>query len=193
MQINRNEISIDKELTNLDKFVIDFIKILKKSKVNYVVVSGYVSILFGRSRATEDIDILIPKLNFNEFKKLWDNLNGYQCMTQNVKESYEILKEGSNIRLHKKDKFIPNIELKFSKNELDNYSLEKRFKIKIRKDIIYISPLDLQIPYKLFLGSQKDIEDARFLYQLVKDRINEDKLNYFAEKLKVSKKLKLIK
>jgi hypothetical protein len=44
--IDKKEIILDKELNNLDKFVIDFVSLLD----NYVIVSGYVSILFGRSR-----------------------------------------------------------------------------------------------------------------------------------------------
>lgn len=50
-----------KVLNNLDRFVLDFISILEKY-VGYVVVSGYVSILLGRSRSSEDVDFL-RKLN----------------------------------------------------------------------------------------------------------------------------------
>ncbi|MBU5688714.1 MAG: hypothetical protein KQA41_00585 [Candidatus Aenigmarchaeota archaeon] len=50
----------NKKINNLDKFVIKFVKILEKY-TRYVIVSGYVSILFGRSRATEDIDIIVEK------------------------------------------------------------------------------------------------------------------------------------
>ena len=46
----------NKVVSKLDLFVIDFINILKKY-MDYVIVSGYVSILFGRSRGTEDIDL----------------------------------------------------------------------------------------------------------------------------------------
>lgn len=52
---DKKEIILDKELNNLDKFVLEFTELLEE----YVVVSGYVSILFGRSRMTEDVDLLI--------------------------------------------------------------------------------------------------------------------------------------
>jgi hypothetical protein len=45
---------------------------------------------------------------------------------------------------------------------------------------------ELQIPYKLFLGSEKDIEDARFLFKLFKDNLNIVLLKMFLNKLKVS-------
>ncbi|MDD5417648.1 MAG: hypothetical protein PHW96_02045 [Candidatus Nanoarchaeia archaeon] len=192
MEISENAIVLDKEINKLDKFVIDFTKILDKLKINYSVVSGYVSILLGRSRATEDVDILIPRLGFDKFEDMWNNLTEFECMTINIKEAYETLKNGSNIRFFRKDVFIPNMEVKFSKNELDEYTLNNSFEVKIKDYKIKISPLHLQIPFKLFLGSQKDIEDARHIYQLVKDKLDKEKLQYFTEKLKVSHKLKLI-
>lgn len=59
----------NKVLSKLDLFVIDFVNILTKYS-DYVVVSGYVSIIFGRSRGTEDIDILIKKIDLETFIKL---------------------------------------------------------------------------------------------------------------------------
>ena len=71
MKYNTEEktIVIDKELNLLDKFVITFVDILEKY-TDYVIVSGYVSILLGRTRATEDIDLLIPALNIEKVKEL---------------------------------------------------------------------------------------------------------------------------
>lgn len=56
-------IKLSRDFNILDKFVLDFCELLE----DYVVVSGYASILFGRSRATEDIDLLVPKMEINKF------------------------------------------------------------------------------------------------------------------------------
>lgn len=192
MEINENYIVIDKELTKLDKFVLNFIKILNKLNIEYVIVSGYVSILLGRSRATEDVDILIPKLNFEDFEKLWRNLGSFISMIVDIKDAFENLKEGTNIRIFKKDEPIPNIELKFSKNELDEYTLKNKYDVIIKKEVFHVSPSHLQIPYKLFLGSEKDIEDARFLYRIFRDNMDEKQFNEFMKRLKVFKKSKLL-
>ena len=56
MRFKKNKIILDKEVNELDRFVVRFIRVLEKYS-DYVIISGYVSILFGRSRATEDIDI----------------------------------------------------------------------------------------------------------------------------------------
>jgi len=59
--IDKKSIKIDRELSELDCFTLDFIRILEKH-VNYVLVHGYVSILLGRARASEDVDINQAKL-----------------------------------------------------------------------------------------------------------------------------------
>jgi len=49
----------NRQLSQLDLFVCRILDILT-DYTSYVIVSGYVAILFGRSRSTEDIDIIIP-------------------------------------------------------------------------------------------------------------------------------------
>jgi len=57
---------IERSLSDLDYFVRDFIKILKKYS-RYLIVSGYISICTGRTRGTEDIDILVPLMERGKF------------------------------------------------------------------------------------------------------------------------------
>jgi len=196
---NKKEIILDKELNNLDKFVWDFISSLEK----YVIVSGYVSILLGRSRATEDVDLLVPDMTYEEFENLWKRLGkrGFECMnSSNVQESFKMLKEHA-IRFFKKGKPTPNIEFKFMKTDLDRYSFEKRIKVVIGNYIFWISPLELQIAYKLFLAADgtdeelipdKDIEDAKHLYNLFEDKINKEEFLLFVNKLNVNKRLRFL-
>jgi len=196
---NKKEIVLDKELNNLDKFVLDFVEFLDK----YVVVSGYVSILLGRSRATEDVDLLAPKMNFENFKDFWNNVheNNFECMnTLNVQEAFEMLDEHA-IRFFKKGEPIPNIEFKIIKTDLDKYSFEKKIKVIIRDKVFLISPLELQIAYKLFLVADgtdnelrvdKDIEDARYLYKLFENKLNKDEFFEFINKLNVKKRLRFL-
>ena len=59
MDYSNETIRFNKELGNLDEFVVDFTSILMKEGIDYVLMSGYVAILFGRNRESEDIDIFI--------------------------------------------------------------------------------------------------------------------------------------
>jgi hypothetical protein len=186
------EIILDRELNKLDRFVIKFCNLLKE----YVIVSGYVSILLGRTRATEDVDLLVPKMSEIEFNDLWKKIhkNGFKCInTLDPKEAFSLMNEHA-IRFQEKIP-VPNIEFKMIKNDLDSYSLQNKIRVVIKKDIIFISPLELQIAYKLYLGSEmqdKDIEDARHLYKLFCDKINKEKLTLFIRKLNAEDKFKWI-
>ena len=94
-------IEIDKEISDLDRFVLKFINILKRH-TDYVIISGYVSILLGRSRATEDVDIFIRPIDKIVFLKLYNDLkkNGFWCLNaQETNEVYSYLKDGSYLIL----------------------------------------------------------------------------------------------
>jgi len=57
------------QLSELDKFVVDVSKILDQF-TDYVIVSGYIPILFGRSRGTEDVDFVIGPIDKETFRKM---------------------------------------------------------------------------------------------------------------------------
>ena len=67
----KGRIKLSKELLKLDEFVLSFIKLLDAAGIRYVAVSGYVGIFFGRSRNTEDVDILIERCSKEKFLKFW--------------------------------------------------------------------------------------------------------------------------
>ena len=176
----------DKAISALDKFTFEFIKSLSKY-ANYVIVAGYVAILFGRNRSSEDIDIFVERIDFDKFRRFWAEISkNFECInTRDVKNAYdEYLSSGISLRFSKKKTFIPNIELKFPKIEIDYWSLRERKKVLLNDRPLFIAPLELQIPFKLYLGSEKDIEDAKHIYGLFKDKINLGLLHDFNQKFK---------
>ena len=126
MKIEGDRIILDKSLNNLDKFTLDFINIIEKY-TKYVLISGYVAILFGRSRISEDIDIMFPRMDFSSFLIIHKSLmSTFWCLNhEDVKELYDLLMSNHSIRYAHKDKIIPNMEVKFSKNLIDEESLSK--------------------------------------------------------------------
>lgn len=188
-----NNIIFDKETNELDNFVISFIEILDSLQINYVIVSGYVAILFGRSRATEDIDVLIEPIQKEKFSKFYGAIiaKDYWILNStNEKDAFELLKERLSIRIAENKKVIPNFELKFVKDASDKYSIDKKMRVKIGEKELFISPLEMQIAYKLYLGGEKDIEDAYFLFSLFKDKLNNEELKSLIKSLKAEKTAK---
>ncbi len=190
IEFKKDKIIFNRELTLLDSFVLDFTEHLVANNIKYVIVSGYVAILFGRSRMSEDVDILIEHIYFEKFFKFWSEIekSNYECLNTDkpVEAYYDYLENRIAIRITIKGNFIPNIELKFIKNDIDRYSLENRKHINLANKSLFISPIELQIPYKLFLGSEKDIEDARFLFKLLNNYLDIVLLKMFLTKLKIA-------
>ena len=181
-------VASEKYLTLLDLFVLDFIRILEPV-TPYVIVSGYVAILFGRSRGTEDVDILIPTLEKKDFTKLHDALcrSGFEFLNaEDADGLHDMLTQKMGIRIARKEQFIPNIELKFLKDEVDRMVLRQRTEVNLPGAKLFISPIEIQIAYKLYLGSQKDIVDALYLWEIVKEDLDHSGLKRQMEIFKVS-------
>lgn len=54
---------------------------------------------------------------------------------------------------------------------------------------LFISPFELQIAYKLYLGSEKDFEETLHFYELFKEELDRDKLEKYCRELEVESKL----
>ena len=190
------KIVFEREPSDLDKLVIKFTKILAKAKVDYVIISDYIAILFGRSRNTEDVDIFIEEMPLEKFKVFWVELEkaGFECINESCPESAynDYLEEKLAIRFAEKGEIIPNFELKFPKTKYNNYSLRHKLEVVLNGESLNTSELELQIAFKLKLGSEKDFEDARHLYKLFKEQLNINLLKSHISELRVEKEAERI-
>jgi len=185
--IDKKTIEIDRELSELDKFTLNFIKILEKH-VNYVLVSGYVSILLGRARVSEDVDVIIQKIDSSTFQALYNELkkNNYYCLNAEKDSTiYEYLSDNLAVRFAKKDKIIPNVELKWVKHKFDKLALENTIDVKLSKGSLKISHLELQIAFKQeVLKSPKDIDDADHIKEVAKEYLDNELIQKYKEMLR---------
>jgi len=179
----KKEIVIGKEVNNLDHFVIDFVKILEKYS-DYVIISGYVSILLGRTRATEDVDLFLKKIFIEEFEKLYTDLkdNNFWCLNgKGLEEIYSYLKDGLAIRFARKDQIAPNMEIKFPKG-LAEETFDDFVIVKLPSFNLKISSLERQIAFKrYFLKAPKDMEDALHIEEIFKEKLDYSKINKVKE------------
>ena len=189
----KREAILNRELNNLDKFVLEFVGVLGKH-VDYVIVSGYVSILLGRTRTTEDVDVFIKKISFEEFSTLYKDLikNGFWCINaEKAKDVFDYLKDNVAVRFSRENNPVPNFEVKFPKDDLDEEVFEDFITVVTQEGEIKISSLERNIAFKRFgLGSDKDIEDAIHLEDLFKDNMDKGKINKIKELIKLRRKWK---
>ena len=114
--------------TILDEFAEQFCDIVNKH-CKYIVCSGFVAIAHGRTRGTEDIDMIVEKLNKEQFINLHKDLikGGFVCIQSDSADSIYVdyLSNGDSVRYVTQDKnfFPPEMEIKFAKDELDNEQL----------------------------------------------------------------------
>jgi len=176
--------------TILDEFAEKFCEIAEKY-VKYIICSGFVSIAHGRSRGTEDIDMIIERIPIEIFINLHKNLEkaGFECMqSDNPKIIYEeYLMNGDSIRYTFGEGGIPpEMEVKFAKDILDEEQLKTRKKLPFTGLDIYFSSIESNIAFKEeLLKSDKDIEDARHLRIIYKEEINEEIINKIKRNIRI--------
>ena len=188
LEFRENRIIFSKELSKLDILAVRSSKILSGLEIGHVFLSGYIAILFGRNRASEDIDVVCESISIDKYRKLWAALHeDLECIiTDEAEDSYnKYLMNNTALRFANKNELIPNIELKYARTELHNRALLSPLIVELNENTIPISPLEQQIAYKLFMTSEKDIEDARFIFKLFEEHLNKQKLIELIEELEV--------
>ncbi len=180
--IDKRTIKLDKELNLLDEFVIRFVRILEKH-VDYVIVSGYVSILLGRSRATDDIDVFIKEMSKERFSMFYSELKklGYWCLNgKRADYLYGYLADGLAIRFALDGETVPNFEVKFAKKRAELEVFDDFIVVLVEGGEIKISCLERQIAYKkYYLKSDKDLEDAHHLEKTFKESLDLNKIERY--------------
>jgi len=175
------------DLSILEKFVKDFASVVEKH-CKYIIVSGFVAISHGRTRGTEDIDMIIERLDEPKFSNLHNDLlkKGFVCVqADDAKTIYEYLADNLSVRYIKKGTFIPEMELKFSKDSLDEYQIKTRKKYPLSGLDIYFSTIEVNIAFKEeLLKSEKDMEDAKHLREVYSDEIDENEINKIKKEIK---------
>ncbi len=178
--VSKREIILDRELSNLDKVVLDFVRILRKH-IDYVIMAGYVSIILGRTRTTEDVDLFIRKISFEKFVDLYYDLKkgDFFCINaESPKEIFSYLEDGYAIRFSREQSGIPNFEVKFPKSHTDEEIFDDFITVILPEDKIKISSLERHIAFKrYFLRSDKDFNDALHVEELFRNDLDYNKIN----------------
>jgi len=181
---------MDREISDkniLNKFTEDFCRVVNRYG-KYVVVSGFVAISHGRSRGTEDVDIMIERLSFSEFEEMHGALieAGFECLYPlGVKDIYEHLVGKLNVRYSWKGQELPNMEVKFAKDSLDDAQFETRRKLKFTGVDVFFPKIEESIAFKEeYLGSDKDLEDAKHLRLIYMDKLDEGYIDEYKKRIR---------
>ena len=187
IEFRNGTLVVEREPNQLDELAIRFSEILGQFDIEHVYIAGYVSILAGRARSTEDVDVLIERIDEETADELAETLDeeGFWGPAMPLSSMHEMLDNGDNIWVAPEDQITPHLEVKFARDEFDRASLQNAITARIGDEAISIGPLELQIVYKLHLSAQKDIEDAVHLYTLFEESLSVPRLEEWVRRLDV--------
>lgn len=195
IELRNGTLIVGREPNQLDELAIEFSDILNRFNIDHVYIAGYVSILAGRARSTEDVDVLIEDIDEATAEELAETLKeeGFWGAAMPLSSMYEMLSNGDNIWVAPEDQVTPHLEVKFARDEFDRASLQNAITARIDDETIPIGPLELQIAYKLHLGAQKDLEDAVHLYTLFEESFSVARLEDWITRLGVEDEYERLK
>lgn len=170
-----------KDRNILDDFCVRFCTLLEKH-CTYAVVSGFLAIASGRARGTEDIDIIVERLSPERFTQLHDDLvrRGFVCMqSDEPRVIYGYLMDKTSVRYTDKTIPLPEMEIKFARDVIDDYQLQHRVRLPMTQLQVWFASVESTIAFKEeYLKSDKDIEDAQHLRAVYAGEISEDEISH---------------
>lgn len=176
---------IDRAPNVHDKLAIEFSTILNELDISHVFVSGYVALLSGRSRSTEDIDVILEEVNEETLDRLVDRLNaaGMWGPAMPLDSIGDVA--GGHIWVAREGEMIPRLEVNFVGDRFDRASLENRFPARLEQAEVEIpiGPLELQIAYKLWMTGKRDFEDALYLHEVFRETLSTSELERWVDEL----------
>lgn len=180
-------LEIDRAPNELDSLAIEFTRHLDAHDIQHVYVAGYTAILAGRSRATEDIDVLLAPQSESTISQLVDRLTAADLWgpAMSLEDMYETLETGGRVWIARTDHVIPHLDVTFVADEFDRASLRNAIPARIGHAELPIGPLELAIAYKLHMGAQRDFEDALHLFSLFGETLSTDRLEHWVSALGV--------
>ena len=187
MEFTDEGVVIDKPPSDLDRLMLEVGDVLDAVGIEYSVVSDYVAVLFGRSRATEYIDVITERFDEGTADELAKRLReaGYWGSAMPLDDLHETLADDLPARIAEEGHRVPNVELKFASDESDRISLDNAISVRLGRETLRVGSLEFQIAYKLDMGAQKDYEDAVYLHEVAEPSLNRTALEKYVTKLGV--------
>ncbi len=164
----KSRLHINKSKTYFSEDISEFLLLLARHKVRYVIVGGEAVIYYGHARLTGDIDIFYERTAGN-VKRLYTALNEFwDNDVPGVGSEDELLQEGMILQFG-----VPPNRIDLM-NEIGNVGFETAWRNKtkavfshLRKRItIYYIGLDELIKNKKAVDRYKDREDLKFLSEV---------------------------
>ncbi|MBS3168014.1 hypothetical protein J4216_02740 [Candidatus Woesearchaeota archaeon] len=124
--------------------------------------------------------MIVESMSKEKFSELHKDLikNNFVCMqSDSSEEIYSYLKKYLSVRYTYDQMPLPEMEVKFAKDELDKYQIKTKIKLPQTGLDLYFGSINMNIAFKEeLLKSEKDMEDSSHLRKVYPELISEDEI-----------------
>jgi len=181
------------------KNLLKFLRLIETIPLEYMISGSIASILYGRPRLTQDMDIVVvfPVNEVDNFVGLFDIKEYYCPPDEAIREAIALGDEGHMNVIDQKTGFKIDIYLA-GEDPLAIWGLENKKKIELIADEeVFVAPPEYVILKKLAYyregGSQKHIEDIKGMLDVCGDKIDISTIESWCSKLNLTDAWKEIK
>lgn len=185
--IDGDRLVVDREPNVLDELALAFSSHLDAVGIDHAFVAGYVAILAGRARATEDIDVLLEPTDTETAGQLATRLreSGFWGPAMPLDALADALTAGDRIWIARDGEMAPRIDATPVRDTYDRASIREAIVAEVGGETLPIGPLELQIAYKCHLAADRDLDDAAHLLEQFGGSLNTTALETWVERLDV--------
>jgi len=161
-------------MRKFEEMVLDFISVLERMGIDYVIVGGVAVSSWGTPRTTRDLDVIIV-LKVGNIDELSENLQGMGFLIDknDFKKSFE---EKTHFTIFDEHSEY-HIDAKGIYNKFDALTVRNRVIVPYEGHDMHIASAEDTIAHKLLFGGYQDMEDAESILL----RQSELDMNYLEE------------
>jgi hypothetical protein len=187
---------IDRELSEFDRRAFAFFDLLDEIGIDYLVVSGYLLLLTGRQRMTEDVDLILSVRTTDRLDELATRLGeaGYVANPPPLDRLPEFIEDG-HVGVHAEGARVPTFDLSLGETQLERDAFADSLSVEVSGKTLQVTPFEQQIAYKLSMlydptdHTAMDFLDALHLYRLFEDHLDMDSLRSYTQRLNAAEAL----
>jgi hypothetical protein len=181
---------IDRELSEFDRRAFAFFDLLDDVGIDYLVVSGYLLLLTGRQRMTEDVDLILSIQTTDRFDELATRLGeeGYVANPPPLDRLPEFIEEG-HVGVHAEEARVPTFDISLGDTQIERDAFADSLSVEVGGKTLQVTPFEQQIAYKLSMlydptdHTAMDFLDALHLYRVFEEHIDMNSLRNYAQRL----------
>lgn len=161
-------------MRRFEEMILDFISILERMGIDYVIIGGVAVSSWGTPRTTRDLDVIIV-LEAKNIDELSENLRE-MGFSVDINDFNESLQEKTHVTIFDEHSEY-HIDAKGVYNKFDALTVRNRAVVPYEGHTMHIASAEDTLAHKLLFGGYQDVKDAESILL----RQSELDMNYLEE------------